>query len=186
MDAGLNVEDFRRWALGDLAGNRNRGVFAEWLVGRALGAIDDDAARQEWMPWDLEYRGRRIEVKASGQAWNPRPNPRFDIACRRFSWDPETDEDIELDPPARVADVYVFCLHTPVPATNDNVTDPAQWQFWVVPRSTLDDQLGVQKSVGVATLDRLCARVRWSDIRAVVDLRVRDVRRWQERRGLTP
>ena len=89
-ESELDIEDFRRWALGALAENRNRGIFAEWLVGQALGAIDHDAAREEWMPWDLEYQQNKIEVKASGQAWNPRPNPRFDIACRKFSWDPAT------------------------------------------------------------------------------------------------
>ena len=169
MDTGLDIEDVRRWALGERSGNRNRGVFAEWLVGRALGRIDDEAVRSEWMPWDLEYRDKKIEVKASGQAWNPRPNPRFDIACRQFSWDPATGEDVWLDPPSRMADVYVFCLHESIPATNDNVSDPAEWRFWVVSRSTLDAELGSQKSVGLATLDRLTERIRWSDIKAGVD-----------------
>ena len=102
-------------------------------MGQALGAIEDGAVREEWMRWDLEYRQNKIEVKASGQAWNPRPNPRFDIACRKFSWDQVTNEDIQLDPPARVADVYVFCLHPPEPATNANVADPEAWEFWVIP-----------------------------------------------------
>ena len=128
-DSELDIESFRRWALGALAENRNRGIFAEWLVGQALGAIDHDAAREERMRWDLEYRQNKIEVKASGQAWNPRPNPRFDIACRKLSSDQATGEDIYLDPPKRVADVYVFCLHTPVLATDDNVADPAVWEF---------------------------------------------------------
>lgn len=38
------VGDFWRWAMSDLLGNRNRGIFAEFLVGKALG---DEA---------LEYR----------------------------------------------------------------------------------------------------------------------------------
>ena len=168
-DCELDIEDFRRWALGALAENRNRGILAEWLVGQALGAIEDGAAREEWMPWDLEYRQNEIEVKASGQAWNPRPNPRFDIACRKFSWDPVTNEDLQLDPPARVADVYVFCLHTSMPATNANVTDPAVWEFWVIPAQTLDDELGAQKTVGPRTLDRLGQRIGWDQIKEAVD-----------------
>jgi len=31
------LEALRRWALGSLVENRNRGLFAEWLVGTALG-----------------------------------------------------------------------------------------------------------------------------------------------------
>ncbi len=168
-ESELDIEDFRRWALGALAENRNRGIFAEWLVGQALGAIDHDAAREEWMPWDLEYQQNKIEVKASGQAWNPRPNPRFDIACRKFSWDPATNDDVQLGPPARVADVYVFCLHTPMPATNANVADPGAWEFWVIPVRNLDDELGAQKSARPATLDRLAERIAWDQIKEAVD-----------------
>ena len=75
MDTGLDIQDFRRWALEELRGNRNRGVFAEWLVGKALGVIDDNATRLEWMSWDLEYQGMKIEIKASGQAWAVQPSP---------------------------------------------------------------------------------------------------------------
>ena len=165
----LDIEDFRRWALGALAENRNRGIFAEWLVGQALGVIDHDAVRREWMPWDLEYRQNKIEVKASGQAWNRSPNPRFDIARRKFSWDPATNDDIQLDPPARVADVYVFCLHTPMPATNDNVADFGAWEFWVIPSRSLDSELDAQKSARPATLDRLAERIGWDRIKEAVD-----------------
>lgn len=40
------LEAFRRWALGNLVENRNRGLFAEWLVGTALGITDKE--RLEW------------------------------------------------------------------------------------------------------------------------------------------
>ena len=33
------------WAVGNLTGNFNRGLFAEWLVGKALGVIEDGATR---------------------------------------------------------------------------------------------------------------------------------------------
>ena len=80
-----------------------------------------------------------------------------------------TDEWIEHDQPMRFADVYVFCLHEPVPATNENVRDPACWKFWVISKQTIDKELGAQKSVGLATLTRLVAPVQWSEIRSAVD-----------------
>lgn len=169
---GLDIRAFRRWAMGELRENRNRGVFAEWLVGKVLGAIDNKATRREWMPWDLEYRDKKIEVKASGQALAAQPTPRFDIAPRRWTWLASTDEWIENDPPARPADVYVFCLHKPVPATNRNVRDPTAWEFWVISRQTLDEKLGPQKSVGLGTLDHLIrptGRIAWPEIKAEVD-----------------
>ena len=173
----VDLEAFRRWALGDLVDNANRGVFAEWLVGAALRAISDGEARQGWTAFDLRYRTIKVEVKATGlsQTWNRHESskwPSFDIAPRKSAWDADTDEWEEFDPPARPADVYVFCLHEPVPATNDNVRDPACWRFWVLATRQLDDELGPQKNVGLNRLNRLTeprGSVSWTELRAEVD-----------------
>ena len=171
--AELDIVGFREWALGDLVDNRNRGLFAEWLVGCALGVLDDAEPRREWDAFDLLYGDLRVEVKASGrgQTWNQKApsTPRFDIAPRRQSWVASTDEWIEHDPPARLADVYVFCLHEAVPAKNENVTDSTYWSFWVVATRTLDRELGPQKTIAPSTLDRLTPAVNWQDLRAAVD-----------------
>ena len=76
---------------------------------------------------------------------------------------------IKNDPPHRSADVYVFCLHKSLPATNENVADPGTWAFWVVATETLDDDLGGQKTLGLKRLDSLASRVKWSEIRQAVD-----------------
>ena len=65
--------------------------------------------------------------------------------------------------------MYVFCLHEPVTATNENVVDPTAWKFWVLSTRTLDDQLGPQKSVGIATLNGLVAPIGWDEIKNAVD-----------------
>ena len=181
MDTGLDIQDFRCWALGDLVDNRNRGIFAEWLVGKALQIIGDGDVRKTWDAYDLLYGNVKIEVKASGLSQgrnvDSRSNPRFDIRPRKWTWLESEDRWIENDPPARPADVYVFCLHTSEEATNENVADPNCWQFWVISTSKLDgldSKRGQRKSVGLATLDRLTERTpsertRWSDIKAEVD-----------------
>ena len=176
----LDLEGFYRWAMGDLVDNRNRGIFAEWLVGQALGAISDGEVRHEWDAYDLLFGEKTVEVKASGvsQTWDQeqesniqdRPSaPRFDIAPRKWSWVAETNQYIEHDPPKRFADVYVFCLHEPKKVNNENVQDPACWTFWVISKQTLDDKLGDQKSVGIGTLNEMADHVGWSGIRAEVD-----------------
>ena len=175
-DPGLDIGAFRQWAMGNLVENRNRGVFAEWLVGQALAAIAENDFRQEWDAWDLLYGEVKIEVKAAGrgQTWpQDQPSvPRFDIAPKDWTWDPEAGNDTRNDPPLRPADVYVFCLHEPEEATNENVADPNYWRFWVLSARTLDDELGPQKSVGRSKLDCLTAPVgsiEWPEIRAEVD-----------------
>lgn len=181
-DSELIIDSYHRWAAGNLVDNRNRGIFAEWLVGQALGAIEDGKCRAEWDAWDLDYNDARIEVKASGlsQSWNryeASKRPRFGIAVPKSVWHAETDSWYWNDKRTRPADVYVFCLHEPVPATNDNVADTETWKFWVISARTLDERLGEQQTVGTPTLDRLTPSIRWPEIKPAVDaliLRVRD------------
>lgn len=160
--------------------NRNRGIFAEWLVGQALGAIGPEEYRQEWDAWDLVYgpAESKVEVKAAGlgQSWpQDQPSvPRFDIAPREWTWDPLAKRRVSLDPPARVADVNVFCLHTPFPATSENVLERACWKFWVLSSRQLDREVGEQQSVGEAKLKeltdkKLTERVSWHELPEAVD-----------------
>ncbi|MDE2940070.1 MAG: hypothetical protein OXR67_14330 [Chloroflexota bacterium] len=97
------MSEFQDWALGNLTENRNRGLFAEWLVGEALGVIKDGDARVEWDGFDLRYGDVNVEVKTSGlsQSWNPnsRSTPRFDIAPRKWLWVPGMDTWEPLNPP---------------------------------------------------------------------------------------
>jgi len=175
-DRPLYIASFRRWAAGNLVENRNRGIFAEWLVGQALQALDGHKFRREWDPWDLQYRKARIEVKASGrsQAWDPpRPSePSFGVAAPKQIWCDKTKKWHQNDQGTRPAHVYVFCLHNPVPATNANVADPKTWDFWVIPAQTL----GARKTVRPTTLDGLAKRIGWSKIKSAVD-RLIDSRR---------
>lgn len=83
---------------------------------------------------------------------------------------------MEAARPVRFADVYVFCLHEPVPATNANVADPNHWVFWVVTTDLLDQEFGSQKSVGTRALNRLTPSVPWSDVRKAVDACVEGLR----------
>lgn len=179
-DRGLDIDRFRRWVLGDLVDNRNRGLFAEWLVGEALGVIDASMPRRDWDAYDLMYRETKIEVKASGRSQSWRPDRlsqvRFGIEQKSSSWTAETDEWKQHGRPVRFADLYVFCLHEPVPATNANVADPNHWAFWVVTTDMLDWEFGSQKSVGTRALNRLTPSVPWSDLRVAVDACVEGLR----------
>ena len=129
--------------------------------------------RKEWDSVDLRYRDITIEVKAAGlsQSWSlhSRSSPKFNIAPRKQAWDAATDTWETFDPPRRSSDVYVFCLHTAAPATNENVLDPGSWKFWVIPARVLDAQLGAQKTAVVSTLNRLAAPVGWSELRSEID-----------------
>ena len=164
--------NFERWAAGNLVDNRNRGIFAEWLVGQALGVINENDIRTEWDAVDLYYGDITIEVKASGrsQTWdlNNPSTPRFGIPKQKRAWFSRKDDWIVYDEPKRSADIYIFCLHQSVPATNENVQDPNSWLFWIIPTSRIDDGLKDQSSVGVSTLNQLTEPVAWSEIKETI------------------
>ena len=170
----LDIDSYHRWAAGNLVDNRNRGIFAEWLVGQALGAIEDGKHRVEWNAWDLDYCDVGIEVKASGlsQSWNLHEASKrssFNIAPPKSVWYASTDSWETNHDGTRPAHVYVFCLHEPVPANNENVADPNEWKFWVISGHTLDKQLGRQQTVGIERLNRLTNPICWTDIKPSVD-----------------
>src|SRR5260370_8647160 len=86
------VGAFWRWAYSDILSNRNRSVFAEYIVGLALEAVS--RPRIEWDAADLIFQGFGIEVKASAylQSWHQAKlsTVRYSIAESKF-WDPETN-----------------------------------------------------------------------------------------------
>jgi hypothetical protein len=167
--------EFWRWAYSDLRSNANRGRFAEYLVGRALGGAADDRPRVEWAAADLEYREFWIEVKASGywQSW-PQRGPsaiQFGIAKTKL-WDEATGL-WGSAAPARWADLYVFCHHAERRRASADPLVVGQWDFYVVPTERIDAACGDGKSVGVERVRRLAAdaglRCEWAELKAGVD-----------------
>jgi hypothetical protein len=70
------ILDFWRWAYSDVLSNGTRSVFAEFMVGKALGCLGQP--RVEWDSVDLHYGEFGIEVKASAacQRWSQsKPSP---------------------------------------------------------------------------------------------------------------
>lgn len=131
------VGDFWAWAFSDLRSNVVRGVLAEFIVARALGA--DRPLRDSWDNFDvLAPDGTRIEVKSSGylQSWSQRTPSRLGfgrITGRTF--DPETN-DYSSEREIR-ADVFVFAVHTCIEPAEYDCLNLAQWEFWVAAASAV-------------------------------------------------
>lgn len=162
LSAGVTLRDFWRWIGSDLVGNTTRGLFAEYLVGLAVGAFageETDGVRNEWGAYDLVTpEGVKVEVKSAAylQSWRQvRENtPRFGIA-RTTAWDDTTGTSSEEK--ARWSHVYVFCLLHHRSKSTLNPLDIGQWSFFVLSTAVLDDRLGEQKSLGLGTLRDLGA-----------------------------
>lgn len=158
-ELGFSVADFWRWSASDLLSNTMRGILAEYIVARALG-IADDSVRVEWEPYDLhmKYDGLdiRIEVKSSAylQTWAQRSlsNILFGIAQTR-GWNANTG--LFDGERRRHADIYIFAVLTHVDKSTVNPLDVSQWDFYVVPTTTINDAIGPQKTLRLSVLRKL-------------------------------
>lgn len=153
-ELSVSLGDFWSWAYSNLLTNIIRGVFAEYIVAQTLGIAD--RARIDWNAFDLNYRGKRIEVKSAAylQSWPQRKMSQisFDVAAK-MSWDAETGK--SLNSPQRSADCYVFCLYKERDLsgrTPTAVLDLNRWCFYTATLAELEENFGVRKRTSLKTL----------------------------------
>ncbi len=167
---GRTVGDFWAWAYSDILANTARGIFAEFLVGVALDAVES-VRPTGWENFDLRYGDKKIEVKASAyvQSWHQdAPSViRFSIG-ESEGWDPETNT--YTTERTRAADCYVFCLYFEKDRDVANVLNVSDWEFYVLSTQRINEELGNQKSVGLRKIQSMTGPVYFGQIRESVHL----------------
>ena len=167
--ANVTVQHFWAWAYSDILSNRNRSVFAEFLVAVALDLIHQP--RVEWDSIDLRYNNRKIEVKSSAyiQSWQQsKPSlVKFDIGKKR-GWD--SQENLTAEEEIRSADCYIFCVYEEQDVQNADVLNLDQWSFVVVATEKLNEVFGNQKSVSLSRLQQFGQAVRYDQLKRAIDL----------------
>lgn len=162
--------DFWQWAYSDLMYNAERGIFAEWLVSRALGAAD--GIRKEWDKYDiLTNEGYRIEVKTSGylQSWNQKELSKIIFGVNRtFAWNKDTNTyDVERK---RQSDVYVFCVHKHTEQATVNPLDIEQWEFYILSTEILNFKIKDQKTISLSKLIEIGAsKTEYNNLKSKID-----------------
>lgn len=166
---GRNIGDFWSWSYSDLFSNTVRPMFAEYIVGYALGILE--APRVEWIAYDFLYKGKKVEVKSSGYLQSEPQKKlstiRFDIGMKKQAWDPETSAFVNLT--ARSADCYVFALHAAVDESTADVLDLRQWCFFVLPAKDIEKHFGSQKSVALSRIEKVCSAVSYDRLKKTID-----------------
>ena len=167
--AGFTLGDYWRWAASDLVINIQRGVLAEFIVTKALGAAED-YPRNAWDIFDVAARNTQtgesydLEVKSAAyvQAWhqiNSKPSPiSFNIA-------PSEELSKRFGKPTRPAWAYVFCV-LGKPGADPDPLDLGQWEFYVITTAALDEERPSQKTIRLNPLRELvksCEQARYAD-----------------------
>ncbi len=138
------VGDFWAWAYSNILTNITRGLFAEFLVGTALGAVE--GMRTEWDSFDLLYKGTKIEVKSSAylQSWPQEKPSAIGWSISPSTWQ-QDERTTDQEPPA---DCYVFCVYCEKKDRSPaKVLDLTEWEFYVVPITVITEELSGQKTV---------------------------------------
>jgi hypothetical protein len=166
---GKTFGDFWSWAYSDVLSNGNRSVFAEYIVGLALGVVE--TPRIEWNRIDLMYQGKGIEVKASAyvQSWDQQDRLSrisYDIG-RKLGWDAETN--VNAKEHGRTAACYVFCLYPEKDRSLCDMSNVLQWHFYVLSTSKIEERFSNQKSVCLSRIRCLTEQVDYSDLKNSVD-----------------
>ena len=131
-------------------------------MGYALGVTGEKRTRRTWDCVDHKYKGKKIEVKATGcaQRWRQgkkRSPPSFDIAkkvCVKYG-EPAAEAGT---PAVRSADCYVFCIHKDKEAATANPLDLNHWEFLVISTEELNRRFRDQKSVLCSILREHCTK----------------------------
>ena len=166
---GKSVKDFWAWAYSDVLTNNVRGIFAEFLVGTALGVVQ--GTRTEWDAFDLLYGDAKVEVKSSAylQSWEQaKPSAIGWNIPEHFVYDPRTND--WTPEKERPAHCYVLCVYTEEEDRNPaKVLDPSRWKFYVLPTRIIDRELATQKTVALSVVESLTDPVPYSRLRERVD-----------------
>lgn len=161
-DLGLTVLDFWSFRYSNI--ERDPEYVAEFLVAKALG-VDRPADLETWTLYDIDYEGRRVEVKETSY-WHPF-NDSGKIAQRRSFGIQKVRGDGEV--PVRNNDVYVFCLLKGETREDACPLDVSHWEFYVAPTWRIDEEFGDQKTVSLTRIREIAEPLAFAEIRSAVD-----------------
>ena len=166
---GFFVEDFWRFQHSNIWDVQEE--IAEFIVAKALGQ-DLPYNKNGWTLWDLNYKGKRIEVKETGYYHSWRKDGKVSLV-RTFSitkaYSRYKDNTSSFE---RQNDVYVFCLNTGETKESSNPLELDHWRFWVVPTSVINTNCGDNKTINlnrVAKLSGTPLGLSYDELRAAVD-----------------
>lgn len=163
-----SVSDFWSWGFSDILMNSLRGVYSEFLVGSALGVLQEP--RVEWNTHDLMYIGKKIEVKSAAyiQTWHKGKYSKikFSIEAKKsYNYDTNRYSTNAI----RYADIYVFCLLKEKDKNQIDALNMEHWDFFVVPTQILNNLYPTQKSISLSVLEKNSRSVSYEEIKEVID-----------------
>ena len=167
---GITMLDFWKYQYSNIYDMQE--YIAEFIVGKALG-IDEPMNRDGWTLWDIDYQGKRIEVKQTSyyHSWQEKIANGKISQQRTFSITPAfaryKDSTTSYE---RQNDIYVFCLNIGTNEEESYPLDMANWEFYVVPTSVINENCTpAQKSISLGKVRKLAPLTKYEELKNVID-----------------
>ena len=173
--AVFSVLDFWRYAYSQLEGLGE--TLAEFFVAKALG-IEKAENVNYWTAYDMAYRNKRIEVKATRYVhpWNTHISKvrTFSIEPTNNSYWENTVDGVNTGKKlSRQSEVYVFCLNSNMDIQSSDPLRVDDWEFYVVPTFEINNYCSDnpnQKKISLNVVRRLAKGcVSFDELRDAVD-----------------
>ncbi|MBT4290894.1 MAG: hypothetical protein HOD92_26510 [Deltaproteobacteria bacterium] len=142
---------FWQWSSSDVIGNALRGVLAEYIVSMDIKCPYQ--VREEWDAYDLITPEHvKVEVKSASylQSWEQKKYSAISFGIQpTIMWE---DGNIRSSEAKRQTDVYVFCVFAHKRQESVDPLNLAQWEFYILPTSTLNEKVNNQKTITLTSL----------------------------------
>lgn len=148
---------------------------AEFLVAKAL-ELELPHNKNGWTPFDIRYKGKRIEIKSSSYFHSWRGDNK--VSKRRvFSIAKTIGQHSEKKPkPERQNDVYVFCLNTGNTFADSDPFELNHWEFYVVPTAVINNMFDDRNKVSIdhiRDITKLKKGVPYCQLKSAIDKALR-------------
>ena len=167
---GMTMLDFWKYQYSNIYDMQE--YIAEFIVGKALG-INEPMNRDGWTLWDIDYQGKRIEVKQTSyyHSWQEKIANGKISQQRTFSITPAfTRYKDSTTSYERQNDIYVFCLNIGTNEEESYPLDMANWEFYVVPTSVINENCTpAQKSISLGKVRKLAPLTKYEELKNVID-----------------
>ena len=167
---GMTMLDFWKYQYSNIYDIQE--YIAEFIVGKALG-INEPMNRDGWTLWDIDYKGKRIEVKQTSyyHSWQEKIANGKISQQRTFSITPAfTRYKDSTTSYERQNDIYVFCLNIGINEAESYPLDMANWEFYVVPTKIINDNCtSEQKTISLGKVRKLAPLTRFNELKNVID-----------------
>lgn len=166
---GFTMIDFWQFQFSNIWDMQDQ--IAEFIVARALGQTEP-YNKNGWTLWDINYRGKRIEVKETAYYHSWRTDGKVSEQRTFGITQAHTVYKNKTSSTGRQNDIYVFCLNTGITQVESNPLVLEHWRFWVVPTETINQACGKNKSISLGRLRKLTGLkngIGYDELRTAVD-----------------